>query len=311
MEKKLTSDQTKQTLRSPALWRESWTEISVFALRNAPESSRENIQLVIRAMASPSEQLRNPVNTDKVKAALVTMAAAYCGANTNETAATTWRECAEWLRKEYPAIIADEVLEAFRFAASPRCPHPVNFAAYRGQFTVEILKQVMSAYHSERRAIQAAIEKSFDQVEAQKRQSDEEEKDRQARRQFVLDFRRLKASGDVPELEKIRFFWFDALKNAGELDGVKDDERRDLWAESAELLRIEMTGRGMESRKEVGVRRLLEEMKETGVIPDDWKGKRETIYKRLLIRQALMNAVMDQLPQSDERFEVDHSDIPF
>lgn len=222
------------------------------------------------------------------------MAASYCGASGDDTLPMVWTECSDWLRKHYPALIPDELLEAFRFASSPRCAHPVNFAAYSGRFTVEILKQVMAAYMAERNAIHQAIERGLAQMTAEQMERLEEEKNRAAKAQFLAEFRQMKADAHVPDFDKVHFWWFDALAEAGEVE-FPEAEKRELWTQAAQILRTERLDDARSDRfHTVGIRKLLSEWTEVEAVPSEWKPRREMIYKKLLIRQALINAAMDR-----------------
>ena len=280
-------------------------------MRLQPGSSRDNIAVVFRALSAPSEQIRNLQGNHLLKPAIMAMAASYCGASGDDTLPMVWDECADWLRKHYPALIPGELLEAFRFASSPRCPKPVNFAAYSGRFTVEILKQVMAAYMAERNAIHQAIERGLAQMTAEQMERLEEEKNRAAKAQFLADFLRMKAEGVVPEFDEIRFWWFDSLMEAGEIN-FPDTEKRELWTQAAQILRMERLEEAQSDRVgAVGVRNLLQKWNETEAVPEEWKGKRELIYKRLLIRQALINAAMDSVDVEAPTRMDGTEDIPF
>ena len=295
----------------PALSQDQWVNLNNKVLRLQPGSSRDNVALVLRALASPSEQFRGMGNNHLIKPAIMAMAASYCGASADDTLTIVWDECADWLRKHYPSLIADELLEAFRFASSPRCAHPVNFAAYSGRFTVEILKQVMAAYMAERNAIHHAIERGLVEMTAEHAAQVEAEKNRSARAQFVSEFRQMKADAHVPEFSDIRFWWFDALVEVGEIN-FAEDEKKELWEQAAQILRTErIDDAGSDRFNTVGIRRLLQQWTDTEAVPEEWRGRRENIYKKLLIRQALMNAAMDRVEVVRPERISGNDEIPF
>ncbi len=312
MEKKKTeTGLTVPKLRLPALLPAQMANLSDRVLSLQPGSSRDNVALVFRALSAPSEQIRNLQGNHLLKPAIMAMAASYCGASGDDTLSLVWGECADWLRKHYPSLIPDELLEAFRFASSPQCAHPVKFAAYSGRFTVEILKQVMAAYMAERNAIHQAIERGLAQMTAEQMERLEEEKNRAAKAQFLADFLRMKAEGVVPEFDEIRFWWFDSLMEAGEIS-FPESEKRELWTQAAQILRWERTEElGGNPFRNAKIQNLIQQWDETESVPDEWKGKRELIYKRLLIRQALINAAMDSVDVEAPTRLDGSEDIPF
>lgn len=292
--KKALAPQTAPNSHLPALSPDQTANLTNRVMRIQPGSSRDNIALVLRALSSPSEQLRSQRNDGLLKPAIMAMAASYCGASGEDTLPMVWTECADWLRKHYPALIPDELLEAFRFASSPRCPQPVNFAAYSGRFTVEILKQVMAAYMAERNAIHQAIERGLAQMTAERMKEMEVEKNRAAKAQFLAEFRQMKSDAHVPDFDKIYFWWFEALAEAGEVQ-FPADEKRELWTQAAQILRTERLEDAHSDRfHTIGIRKILSEWTEIEAVPAEWKPRREMIYKKLLIRQALINAAMDR-----------------
>jgi hypothetical protein len=250
---------------------------------------------------------------ERLKMAIITVATSYCSASPEHTNSIVWSESAAFLVRFYPGIIIDEVLEAFRLAVSGRWPS-VDLAAYRGQFSVKILGDVMKAYVDDRNRIRMTADRVLLEMEAESLRGEEAEKSRKAREVFVREFRAMKAAGHVPPLDKILFFWFDALSAAGELSEITDEEKRELWAQAADILKAERAEEALDERmRTIGIRRLLGQWNESGVLPDEWRFRRETIYKKLLMWQVLSNAAMEQVSNiitKPSRMNGDE-DIPF
>lgn len=221
---------------------------------------------------------------------LQTAAFSYCGADPDRTSEVVWSECLEQAKTFYADITVDEVLEAFRLAGSGQWKdRGLKIAAYSGQFTVTIFCDIMNEYTQDRNKVKAAVDKVLGQWTEDHLEEANRRKNEKAKEQVRAEFLALKAgvldgSRNVPDLEDVRLFWFDMLKDSGLLDLPKD-LKVELWRKSEELTRRELSQ--PRDRYEANAFRAIFKALEAGSIPSDFQSKREAIYKRLIIQASL------------------------
>ena len=277
-----------------------------------PDIATGTTSIVIHALSSPTARIRNiPVQAANtaLQAVIITVATSYCGADPERTPGDVWGEAAAFIIRFYPEIMVEEVLEAFRLASSGKW-HEVDIAAYRGQFTIKMVGDVMKAYIQDRNQVRSAIDRALGEMTEAHLQKQQEEKTRVAREEFWSQFCAFKTLGFVPELEDIKFFWFESIRDHGGFDDFDEEQKKELWRDSFTLLKVEMRTRSNDpGPRTTTLRRLLDQMESTGLTPEDWKGARETLYKRLLIRQALINSAMDQIEEPKEQNR--NPELPF
>lgn len=273
--------------------------------------------IVIRALGSITSRVRNlaPKHAeDQINAAVIVAATSYCGAHPDHTSTTVWKECVGHVIRFYPDIMVEEIMEAFRLASTGKWSD-LDLNAYRGQFTVNLFASVMKEYAQDRASIRIAVDGALAEMTEEHLKEVEAEKNRAAADGFFAEFQDLKARGIVPELAWIRFFWFNALRDRGALDSVDRSQKEQLWKESFSILMQEKQDFSGSNRiQTMSTVNLLTKMYQNGTTPEEWKGLRETIYKKLIIRQALMNAAMDTLPWkklSQSVPEEKTEDLPF
>jgi hypothetical protein len=259
---------------------------------------------MLAGMASPSRKIRN-LNGPTVKhfvGSIQTAAVSYCGADPDRTSEVVWSECLEQAKRFFADVTVDEILEAFRLAAAGQYPD-VNLAAYRGQMTATIFCEVLAAYTTDRNKVKIAVDKVLGQWTQDNLKDAVERKNELARMQVVKDFKELRdkvAAGKtpVPDVEEIRLFWFDFLKDTGLLD-LPREVKVVLWDKALDLVKIDLSKPS--DRYEANTFRALFKQLEAGTIPNTVQGKREAKYKRLIIQKALCQPVTPGSDRTDQK----------
>jgi hypothetical protein len=255
------------------------------------------------------QNLHDQYANDALKLLIINIAVNYCGAHPDFTSTDAWKECAIHLHRFCKELIPDEVTEAFRLAVAKKWPG-IDLAAYRGQFNVKILGEVMDAYLKERNLIKVGVIKGLEEITESARIEEEQRKNAAASEQFYSEFKDLLASGKVPELDGIRFFWFEALQARSVFAGLDVELKRQLWTEALDLVKAEKIAERTNRVIAASIDRTFAEIAKTKVIPESWAAKRLSIYKKLLIRQVLMNNAMENF--SEELTSTDReNDLPF
>lgn len=262
-----------------------------------PDQSKVTQGVVVRSVTSPSIQIRNlpeRERNEKLRTVVVTVATSYCGALPANTSEVVWRECIGHAERFYPGFSVDEILEAFRLASAHKYTG-IDLAAYHGQFTVKLFGDVMKAYLDDRNRIRAALEKAADEIMEAEKDKETERKNQEAAAFFVSEFRALQEAGTVIPYEEIKFYWFDAVYEAGLLNDLDEEVKRELWKTAKEMAARDFTHAVTVERSMTTQRagELVEQIKE-GNFPAELSEKRKSIYKKLLLEAALLQAAQDR-----------------
>lgn len=256
-------------------------------------------------MASPSRKIRN-ITAPMVKVfvgSIQTAAFSYSGAHPDKTSEVVWAECLEQAKRFYSDITVDEIIEAFRLAGSGQWKdRELDLAAYSGQFTVTTFCNVMNEYTRDRNKVKAAVDKVLGQWTEGHLEEVTRKKNEKARGQVLEAFHKLKDDisngGRVPELDEIRLFWFDLLKDTGVLD-LPRETKVFLWDKSAELVKTDLSR--PRDRYEANTFKAIFKALEEGSVPDDYQSKRKAKYKRLIIQAALKTPLTPSQDRTDTK----------
>lgn len=247
-------------------------------------------------MAATRDKIRNldpakKADVEKLSGTLFVCAVTHCGADPTKTSELVWPEVFEQAQRFFGDLTPDEFLEAFRQASAGRWKDKgLNFNAYRGQFTVKILCDVMNYYNDERKLVRADVESLLGEMTKSHLQR-AEEKNRLAREKVVKDFLELRTAiqqgkAFAPDYDKTKAYWADTLADAGIFEEIDIDEKRELWKRAGELAQSSFAVPGKNQYQTNHLRGLLQKIKE-GAEPKEYRDRRKTAYSKLLIIHAL------------------------
>lgn len=146
-------------------------------------------EMTLQAVCSGIEKPVRSLSADQFReiaaGTIGAIAIKYCGADI-DLSRPAIIESAALLREKFSGIGMDEVLEAFKLAASKQID--ANLAAYSGQFTVRIFGEVMAAYIDYRRPLVVEIEKRKSEIEAERLEQEKQERNQRTRKEIIEEF---------------------------------------------------------------------------------------------------------------------------
>ncbi len=211
---------------------------------------------------------------------------AYCGAAIVTVPPIVWSECISLLQNQFPNIGIYEIRQAFELAAASKLD--VNIVAYRGQFTVDILGKVLSAYSEYRKAIHAAL------VNEQRKDFEQDLQEERVRRMTNLLehnqskwYALMQSNNRFERWQQINTADYKVVDGLGMIKPDKDEKIKIWLGAKAEAKKAFFDGDEfmLSSSDILKIKQAM--TKDPGHFPDELKPKAITIYEKMLVFHSL------------------------
>jgi heme exporter protein D len=147
--------------------------------------NNQTIDRVVTGLRVPIRKLNDDEVKDYLIPTLIAVAVQYCGVSKTSTPMQTFKECSNFIQKNFGGIGINEIPEAFSMAAAGSID--VDITAYYGIFTVVTLGKVLKNYLPFRGKIVQELQRQKEILLEESRQNEREAKNEEARAEICRE----------------------------------------------------------------------------------------------------------------------------
>ncbi len=256
------------------------------SLPDGTNAKQEVVTSIRNGMLAPIRTMDQRALDETGSMELQAVSLAYCGAAIVTVPPIVWSECISLLQNQFPNIGIYEIRQAFELAAASKLD--VNIVAYRGQFTVDILGKVLSAYSEYRKAIHAAL------VNEQRKDFEQDLQEERVRRMTNLLehnqskwYALMQSNNRFERWQQINTADYKVVDGLGMIKPDKDEKIKIWLGAKAEAKKAFFDGDEfmLSSSDILKIKQAM--TKDPGHFPDELKPKAITIYEKMLVFHSL------------------------